>query len=71
MPLAERFKEIMSDLAIGFQLAYRERIVLLAFAAGFATRAQSIVTAAFVPLLVNKVCLPQRRLIADGLLVLP
>ena len=52
-----KMKEIAKDLIIGFQLA-KEREVLLAFAAGFATRAQGVIVAAYLPLFINDVSLP-------------
>lgn len=49
-----KVQEIAKDLVIGFQLA-KEREVLLAFATGFATRAQGVIVAAYLPLFINDV----------------
>lgn len=50
---ADRIKEVVKDLPVGFVVAWKEKEVALAYLSGFATRAQSLVGAAFIPIFVN------------------
>lgn len=52
---ADRIKEVVKDLPVGFVVAWKEKEVALAYLSGFATRAQSLVGAAFIPIFVNNV----------------
>jgi hypothetical protein len=50
-----RMKEAVVDLGLGFKIATQEQEAALAYVATFTTRSASLVTSAFIPLLINNV----------------